>query len=35
MVASDGGIFSFGNANYYGSMGGMHINEPMVGMAAH
>ena len=32
--ASDGGIFSFGNAGYHGSMGGRHLNEPIVGMAA-
>jgi hypothetical protein len=33
-VASDGGIFSFGNATFYGSMGGTHLNKPIVGMAA-
>ncbi len=32
-VASDGGIFSF-NASFYGSMGGKHLNAPIVGMAA-
>ncbi len=32
-VASDGGIFSF-NAPFYGSMGGKHLNAPIVGMAA-
>jgi SpoIID/LytB domain protein len=32
--ASDGGIFSFGNAQYHGSMGGRRLNEPIVGMAA-
>jgi hypothetical protein len=32
--ASDGGVFSFGRAKFYGSMGGRHLNEPMVGMAA-
>ena len=31
--ASDGGIFSFGQAQFYGSMGGKHLNKPMVGMA--
>ncbi len=31
-VASDGGIFSFG-APFYGSMGGQHLNAPIVGMA--
>jgi endoglucanase len=34
LVASDGGIFSFGNASFYGSTGAMHLNQPIVGMAA-
>jgi len=34
MVAADGGIFTFGDAPYYGSTGGQVLNEPMVGMAA-
>jgi subtilase family serine protease len=34
LVASDGGIFSFGNAQFYGSMGGHPLNEPIVAMAA-
>jgi hypothetical protein len=33
-VASDGGLFSFGTANFFGSMGGMPLNKPVVGMAA-
>ena len=33
-VASDGGLFAFGNASFYGSMGGQHLNRPVVGMAA-
>ena len=33
LVASDGGIFSFGNAGFYGSTGGMALNKPIVGMA--
>ncbi|MGH9108348.1 MAG: SpoIID/LytB domain-containing protein [Acidimicrobiales bacterium] len=33
-VASDGGIFSFGNAAFHGSMGGKPLNQPVVGMAA-
>ena len=33
-VASDGGIFSFGDAKFYGSMGAKHLNQPIVGMAA-
>ena len=31
-VASDGGIFSFGDANFYGSTGGLRLNAPIVGM---
>ena len=34
MVASDGGIFTFGDAGFYQSMGGQHLNAPIVGMAA-
>ncbi|HWF16154.1 MAG TPA: choice-of-anchor Q domain-containing protein [Acidimicrobiales bacterium] len=34
MTASDGGIFSFGNAQFYGSMGGKPLNKPVVGMGA-
>ena len=33
-VATDGGIFSFGNALFEGSMGGMPLNQPVVGMAS-
>jgi hypothetical protein len=33
-VASDGGIFSFGDASFHGSMGGQPLNRPVVGMAA-
>lgn len=33
LVASDGGIFTFGNATFLGSMGGSHLNQPIVGMA--
>jgi hypothetical protein len=33
MDASDGGIFSFGDAGFYGSTGGMPLNRPVVGMA--
>ena len=32
-VASDGGLFSYG-APFYGSMGGQHLNAPIVGMAS-
>ncbi len=34
LVASDGGIFSFGDAAFYGSTGGMSLNKPIVGMAS-
>ncbi|HVA06983.1 MAG TPA: hypothetical protein VNG12_09615, partial [Acidimicrobiales bacterium] len=33
LVARDGGIFNFGNAGFYGSMGGQPLNAPMVGIA--
>jgi hypothetical protein len=33
-VARDGGIFAFGDAAFSGSMGGQHLNEPIVGMAS-
>jgi CHAP domain len=33
-VAADGGIFSFGDAHFYGSMGGKHLNAPIVAMSA-
>ncbi|HUA95449.1 MAG TPA: hypothetical protein VMB82_07950, partial [Acidimicrobiales bacterium] len=33
-VAADGGIFSFGAATFHGSMGGQHLNSPVVGLAA-
>ena len=32
-VASDGGIFSFGDAPFYGSMGGHPLDKPVVGIA--
>ena len=33
-VASDGGVFGFGNAGFHGSMGATVLNRPIVGMAA-
>jgi hypothetical protein len=33
LIASDGGVFSFGTAAYFGSMGGHHLNAPIVGAA--
>jgi hypothetical protein len=32
-VATDGGIFAFGDARFYGSMGGRHISMPVAGMS--
>jgi hypothetical protein len=35
LVASDGGIFNYGpSAKFEGSAGGIHLNQPIVGMAA-
>jgi hypothetical protein len=34
MVAGDGGVFDFGTARFFGSMGGKPLNEPVVGSAA-
>jgi hypothetical protein len=34
LVASDGGIFSFGDAAFFGSTGGMPLNKPIVGIVA-
>ena len=34
LVAADGGVFGFGDAGYYGSMGGKPLAMPIVGMAA-
>jgi uncharacterized protein YkwD len=34
LVASDGGIFAFGDAQFYGSTGGINLNQPIVGMAS-
>ena len=34
LVASDGGIFSYGDAVFYGSTGAMALNKPIVGMAS-
>jgi len=33
MVASDGGVFTFGDAHFFGSMGGKHLAAPIVGIA--
>ena len=34
LVASDGGIFCYGDAQFYGSTGSIVLNKPVVGMAA-
>jgi hypothetical protein len=34
MVGSDGSVFGFGAARSFGSMGGRHLNKPIVAMAA-
>ena len=34
LVASDGGVFAYGDAAFYGSMGGKSLNKPIVGMTA-
>ena len=34
LAGSDGGVFSFGHAGFFGSMGGMVLNAPIVGMAS-
>ena len=33
LVASNGSVYSFGNAPFYGSMGGQTLNKPIVGTA--
>ena len=33
LSARDGGIFTFGDAAFYGSMGAVHLNRPVVGLA--
>ena len=33
LVAADGGIFAFGDAGFYGSMGGQPLNAPVVDLA--
>jgi hypothetical protein len=33
LVASDGGVFSFGDARFLGSTGSIRLNQPIVGLA--
>jgi hypothetical protein len=35
LVASDGGIFAFGDAAFFGSTGSLVLNAPVVGMASY
>ena len=32
LVGADGGVFNYGDAPFYGSAGGTHLNAPVVGM---
>lgn len=32
LVGADGGVFSFGDAQFFGSMGGQRLNKPIVGI---
>jgi hypothetical protein len=32
LLASDGGVFTFGDARFFGSTGGQHLNAPVIGM---
>ena len=34
VAAADGGVFTYPGAGFYGSMGGQHLNAPIVGIAA-
>ena len=34
LTAADGGVFSFGDASFYGSMAGQHLAQPTVGIAS-
>jgi hypothetical protein len=34
LVASDGGVFAYGDAGFYGSAGATPLNQPIVGMSA-
>ena len=34
LVGSDGGVFSYGDAPFFGSTGALRLNAPIVGMAA-
>jgi len=34
LVASDGGVFAYGDAVFYGSTGSLTLNSPIVGVSA-
>jgi hypothetical protein len=34
LLGADGGVFSFGDARFYGSTGAMHLNAPVITMTA-
>ena len=34
LASSDGGVFSYGTARFAGSLGGRHLNQPIVGIVA-
>ena len=34
LVASDGGVFTFGSARFMGSMGGTRLNAPVLSMSS-
>jgi hypothetical protein len=35
LVGGDGGVFTFGNAQFYGSTGHLHLQRPVVGITPH
>jgi hypothetical protein len=32
-TALDGGVFSYGDAQFWGSTGAIHLNQPVIGMS--
>ena len=34
MVGADGGVFAFGDAGFFGSLGGQSLGSPIAGLAA-
>ena len=35
LVGADGGVFAFGDASFYGSMGGKALNKPVTSIVPH